>query len=108
MKTKWWILFLFWTGTQSLKGQIKTVENRFFGCAGASFKFYTQTPLGSYNWDLGGLSFPNIDSPVQIFNNPGTYNITVGNLSQTITIYSKPSIQIASDSPKQGCVPFTV
>ena len=108
MKTKWWLLLLFWMTVHSLEGQIATVENRKFGCPGASLKFYTTTPLTSYNWDLGGLSFPNIDSPVQIFNNPGTYIIKVGNLIDTITIYSKPSISIACDSPKQGCIPYTV
>lgn len=108
MKTKWWMLFLLWTSYLTSNAQIKTLENRLFGCVGASFKFYTQTPLGSYSWDIGGLSFPNIDSPVQIFNNPGVYTIKVGSYTESITIYPTPTVSIACDSPRQGCIPYTV
>lgn len=107
MKTQVGIFIFFLMTSWSLTGQIQTVGGLKYGCVGANFKFFTSTPLASYNWNIGNLSYPIIDSPSQIFPSAGKYYITVGAWRDSIIIYPKPTIGIQSDSPTKGCIPFT-
>lgn len=101
------ILLLIFIGSTRLSSQIKTISDRYIGCAPDSFKFYTvgNTHAGQM-WNSGNGSTPTIDSPTFVYGTAGTYTITIGGLSKQITIYPKINFGFTTDSIKFGCFPF--
>lgn len=90
-----------------LEAQINTSSNRYVGCAPDTFKFYTvgNTHSGQ-QWNSGNGSTPTIDSPIFSYTVPGTYTVTIGSLTRTITIHPKLNFNFVTDSSKTGCFPF--
>jgi gliding motility-associated-like protein len=108
MKLKLLILFLISTGFMSIGlSQIMTVGNRSIGCSPDTFRFYTlgNTHSGQV-WSSGNGNNSSIDTPVFLYNIPGTYSIKIGSLTKTITILPSLNLNFTTDSVKFGCFPF--
>jgi len=101
------LFLLFCLFKWELKSQINTTSNRYVGCAPDTFKFYTAGNTSSgQQWNSGNGSTTTIDSPIFSYSLPGTYTVTIGSLSRTITIYPKLNFNFTTDSSKVGCFPF--
>lgn len=87
--------------------QIKTIGDRYIGCNPDTFRFYTigNTHSGQI-WSSGNGNNSSIDTPVFLFNLPGTYKVKIGNLEKDITILPKLNYNFTTDSTKFGCFPF--
>jgi gliding motility-associated-like protein len=107
MKLKVLLLTIAMALVQRGIAQIKTVENSFYGCEPASFKFYTlgNTHSGQI-WTDGNGNTSNKDTATFVFSTQGTYDVKIGGLTQTITIYPKLVYNFFTDSSLTGCFPF--
>ncbi|MCE2963819.1 MAG: T9SS type B sorting domain-containing protein [Chitinophagales bacterium] len=101
------LVIMFFCFTEGIYGQINTTSNRYLGCAPDSFKFYTvgNTHSGQI-WNSGNGNTSILDSPIFTYSIPGTYTVTIGALSRTITIYPKLNFNFTTDSSFSGCFPF--
>lgn len=91
----------------SASSQIMTVGNRYVGCTPDTLKFFTlgNTHSGQV-WNSGNGNTSNLDTPVFLYSLAGTYQISIGNLTRTITILPKLNFNFTTDSIKTGCFPF--
>lgn len=94
------------------KAQVTVTANPQSGCVPLSVTF-SAAGGSNYSWDFGnGASAGNVSGPTTVYNNPGTYTVTLtsnGN-SQTlqINVYPKPIAGFTSTPPNTGCVGLPV
>ena len=87
-------------------------------CVGQPIQFFNETiDVNNVNWAFGDGEVSNITNPLHIFENGGTFPVTIdvtsdfneciATLTQDVTVYSAPESDFAIDS-QVGCAPFEV
>jgi len=87
--------------------QIKTIGDRYVGCAPDTFTFYTvgNTHSGQI-WNSGNGNNSVLDTAIFLYGTPGTYKVKIGNLEKDIVILAKLNLNFTTDSVRKGCFPY--
>ena len=87
--------------------QIKTIGDRYVGCAPDTFTFYTvgNTHSGQV-WSSGNGNNSVMDTVVFLYSTPGTYKVKIGNLERDVIVLAKLNLTFTTDSIRKGCFPY--
>jgi gliding motility-associated-like protein len=101
------LFFVFLCFTIESYSQIKTIGDRYVGCAPDTFTFYTlgNTHSGQV-WSSGNGNNSVLDTVVFLYSTPGTYKVKIGNIEKDIVVLAKLNLNFTTDSIRKGCFPY--